>query len=124
MQSKRCARWERYYDELLPWALKSEVRLPTVPDHCTQPYHLFYLILPSLEIRQRLIEHLKIRGIMGVFHYLPLHLSPMGRSFGGRPGACPVTEDVSDRLLRLPLYWDLSPQDQERIVTAIREFRW
>ncbi len=60
---------------------------------------------------------------MAVFHYLPLHLSDMGRSFGGRPGDCPVTEDVSDRLLRLPFYNTLSPIEQERVVDAIAAFR-
>jgi dTDP-4-amino-4,6-dideoxygalactose transaminase len=64
---------------------------------------------------------LKGQGILSVFHYLPLHLSEMGRQFGGQPGDCPVTEDVSDRLLRLPFYNDLTPADQQRVVSAIQE---
>ena len=82
---------------------------------------MFYLLLPSLEQRQALIAHLKTRGILSVFHYLPLHLSEMGRQFGGKEGDCPVTEDASNRLLRLPFYNELTEQDQARIVTAIKE---
>ena len=83
-----------------------------VPAHCEQPYHMFYLLLPSLELRQALIEHLRQRGIESVFHYLPLHLSEMGRRFGGKPGDCPVTERVSDRLVRLPFHNALSEADR------------
>jgi dTDP-4-amino-4,6-dideoxygalactose transaminase len=83
---------------------------------------MFYLLLPSLEMRQALIAHLKTRGILSVFHYLPLHLSDVGRRFGGKPGDCPVTEDLSDRLLRLPFYNNLTESDQARVVGAIREF--
>jgi dTDP-4-amino-4,6-dideoxygalactose transaminase len=97
------------------------VRLPHVPAHCEQTYHMFYLLLPSLPQRQAFIANLKARGIMSVFHYLPLHLSPMGRSLGGKPGDCPVAEDVSDRLVRLPFYYDISAADQARIVSAIKE---
>jgi hypothetical protein len=67
-----------------------------------QSYHMFHLLLPSLEIRQNLIAYLRERGVYSVFHYLPLHLSDMGRSFGGKAGDCPVTERVSDQLIRLP----------------------
>ena len=83
---------------------------------------MFYLLLPALDARQALIAHLKAQGIMSVFHYLPLHLSAMGRRFGGRPGDCPVTEDVSDRLLRLPFHGHLTDADLDRIVAAIRSF--
>jgi dTDP-4-amino-4,6-dideoxygalactose transaminase len=83
---------------------------------------MFYLLLPSLEQRQALIDHLKAHGILSVFHYLPLHLSDMGRKFGGKAGDCPVTEDISDRLLRLPFYNDLDETNQARVVEAIKEF--
>jgi dTDP-4-amino-4,6-dideoxygalactose transaminase len=76
-----------------------------------------------LEQRQHMIEHLKQHGIMAVFHYLPLHLSDMGRGFGGRPGDCPVTESFSDRLLRLPFYNDLTEEDQARVVDAVTAIR-
>jgi dTDP-4-amino-4,6-dideoxygalactose transaminase len=122
IQSKRRKVWEYYYDHLAAWADENGVRLPIVPDHCEQSYHMFYLILPSLDYRQALIEHLKSRGILSVFHYLPLHLSDMGRHFGGQPGDCPITECVSDCLLRLPFYNDFVESDQARVVEAIKEF--
>ena len=81
---------------------------------------MFYLLMPSLEKRQALIAHLKAHGMLSVFHYLPLHLSAMGRRFG--VGDCPVTEDVSDRLLRLPFYNSLSEADQNTVITAIKQF--
>lgn len=115
--------WQHYEEGLQPWAREHGVRTPVVPPHCEQAYHMFYLLLPSREARQGLIAHLKERQILSVFHYLPLHLSPVGRSFGGEPGQCPVTEDVSDRLLRLPFYNDLSEADQDRVIQGILQFR-
>lgn len=122
IQAKRRKIWEYYYDHLATWAGENGVRLPVVPAYCEQSYHMFYILLPSLEYRQALIEHLKSRGILSVFHYLPLHLSDMGRHFGGSEGDCPVTEVVSDRLLRLPFYNDFDESDQARVVEAIKEF--
>jgi dTDP-4-amino-4,6-dideoxygalactose transaminase len=114
--------WQRYATELADWAERKGVVLPRVPGHCAQPYHLFALLLPSMRARDALITHCKARGILAVFHYLPLHLSPMGRRFGGRPGDCPVTEDVSDRILRLPLYPDLSDSEQDDVIGALLDF--
>src|SRR5439155_18228300 len=122
VQGKRRRLWEHYQEHLRAWAEGHGVQLPYVPDHCEQPYHMFYLLLPSLAYRQALIAHLKALGILSVFHYLPLHVSEMGRQFGGKEGDCPVTEDVSDRLLRLPFYNTLTAEDQERVVGAIRDF--
>jgi len=84
---------------------------------------MYFMLLPSLEARQSLIERLKLHGILSVFHYLPLHLSKMGLEFGGRAGQCPVTESVSERLLRLPFYNDLPEQEQAEVVNIIRGFR-
>jgi dTDP-4-amino-4,6-dideoxygalactose transaminase len=122
IQEKRRAIWNRYFDNLKFWAKKNDARLPVVPEYCEQSYHLFYILMPTLEMRQRLITHLKERGILSVFHYVPLHLSEMGKKFGGRSGDCPVTESVSDRLLRLPLYNDLSVSQQDTVITAIEDF--
>jgi len=122
IQAKRCRIWERYEEELAGWAAGRGVRLPSVPAHCRQPWHLFYLLLPSLEERQALIAHLKGKGIQAVFHYLPLHLSEMGRKLGGRPGDCPVTESVSDRLLRLPCFPGLTEAEQARVIEAMLAF--
>jgi dTDP-4-amino-4,6-dideoxygalactose transaminase len=116
IQAKRRHLWHYYYEHLRDWAEEHHVRLPIVPPHCEQSYHMFYLLMPSLEQRQALIAYLKSCGILSVFHYLPLHLSDMGRRLGGQEGDCPVTEEVSDRLVRLPFFNDLSPQDQEWVV--------
>lgn len=114
--------WDHYHDELRDWALANGVRQPIVPAHCEQPYHIYYLLLPDESRRDRLIQHLRSRDILGVFHYLPLHLSAMGRRFGGNPGDCPITERVAGQLLRLPFYNDLSAPDQARVISAVREF--
>ena len=122
IQAKRQQVWEYYHEHLQDWAQENGIRFPIVPDHCDQAFHMFYLLLPSLEKRQALIAHLKAQDIVAPFHYLPLHLSEVGRKFGGKEGDCPVTEDVSDRLIRLPLYNDLTEADLARIVKAVREF--
>lgn len=122
IQAKRRQIWEYYYAHLQDWAQEHGIRLPIVPDHCDQAYHMFYLLMPSLQKRQALIAHLKEQGIFSVFHYLPLHLSQMGQHFGGKEGDCPVTESVSDRLLRLPFYNDLTSSDQARVVASIKDF--
>ena len=122
IQLKRQQVWEYYYEHLQDWAQEHGVRLPIVPAHCGQAYHMFYLLMPSLEKRQALIGHLKAIGMSSVFHYLPLHLSDVGRSLGGKEGDCPVTEDISDRLLRLPFYNDLTLADQARVVASIHDF--
>jgi len=123
IQGARKDAWNYYSSNLKDWADAHDVRLPYVPDDRDQAYHLFYLILPSLELRQRLITHLRKRDIYSVFHYLPLHLSPMGKRVGGRTADCPVTEDISDRLLRLPFFNDITKAELERVVEAIKDFQ-
>ncbi|MBE2225333.1 MAG: dTDP-4-amino-4,6-dideoxygalactose transaminase [Anaerolineae bacterium] len=122
IQKKRQLIWETYYESLQDWAFENNVGLPNIPSYCDQSYHMFYLILPSLDSRQALIADLLDKGILSVFHYLPLHLSDMGKRFGGQEGDCPVTEDLSDRLLRLPFYNDLTECDQEKVIEAIKMF--
>lgn len=122
IQAKRQTLWERYDARLEQWSDQHGIRRPCVPPHCEQAYHMFYLILPDLATRTALIAHLKSRGVMAVFHYLPLHLSEFGKRWGGRPGDCPVTETVSDRLLRLPLYYSLTEDQQTRVIDSIVEF--
>lgn len=121
IQAKRRELWERYNEGLTEWAVDHAARLPVVPSHCEQTYHIFYLLLPNCDVRTALIERLKKAGVMSIFHYLPLHLSEMGRRFGGYPGQCPVTERVSEQLLRLPLYSSLTEADQERVIRGILE---
>ncbi|HEX6269289.1 MAG TPA: dTDP-4-amino-4,6-dideoxygalactose transaminase [Anaerolineales bacterium] len=116
--------WEMYQTGLKDWASAHDVQLPYVPGHCEQPYHMFYMLMPDLDLRQRLIAFLHERGVISVFHYLPLHLSEMGRNFGGREGDCPVTERVSDQLVRLPFHNALAGSDVELVVETIREFQF
>ncbi len=115
--------YERYLEGLASWAAERGVQLPTIPPECASSYHMFYAILPTPEARTRLIAGLRERGILAVFHYLPLHLSEMGRRWGGRVGDCPVTESVSQRLVRLPFYTSLTAADQESVIEAVRAVR-
>ena len=120
-QRRRGELWATYAAGLAGWAAAQGVRLPVVPPHCRQAYHLFYLLFPSLAEREEFSARLRQAGVYSTFHYLPLHLSEMGRRFGGRPGDCPVTESVSDRLLRLPLFNSLSDAEQARVIEVILE---
>jgi len=114
--------WEIYYTGLKDWSAAHDVQLPFIPEHCDQAYHMFYILLPTFELRQKLISYLRGCGIYSVFHYLPLHLSDMGQRFGGRQGDCPVTERVSDQLIRLPFHNALTNNEQEIVIQAIQEF--
>ena len=122
IQARRRRIWMYYSDLLHSWAGEHNVSLPYVPSHCEQSYHMFYLRMPSRSERQSLIEHLKQFGIQSVFHYVPLHLSKMGARFGYKKGDCPQTEAVSEQLIRLPFYNDLSEAEQSQVVAAIK--RW
>jgi dTDP-4-amino-4,6-dideoxygalactose transaminase len=122
VQAKRRLVWERYHELLSGWARGNGVVLPVIPQDCEQSYHMFYLLLPSVEQRAALIAHLKAKSILSVFHYTPLHLSEAGRKFAARPSHCRVTEDISERLLRLPFYNDLSEADQDLVTTAVKSF--
>ncbi len=122
IQSHRRHIWELYEETLKDWALEHNVQLPHVPSYCEQSYHMFYILLPNLDLRQKFISYLRERGIYSVFHYLPLHLSDMGQKFGGRAGDMPVTESISDRLVRLPFHNGLTSNEQEQVVDAIQEF--
>jgi len=123
IQTRRQRIWQYYDDNLRGWAQERGIGCPVVPAHCEQAYHMYYLLMPSLEERQAFIAFLKSRDVLSVFHYVPLHLSPMGQRMGGRVGACPVTEDKSDRLVRLPFHNLLSRDDQNRVIAAVREFQ-
>jgi dTDP-4-amino-4,6-dideoxygalactose transaminase len=123
IQNARRRIWQSYHAGLTEWAASTGARLPYVPTHCDQPYHLFYLVLPTNEDRSRLMAHLAARRIASVFHYVPLHTSPMGRRLGGAEASCPVAEAISSRLLRLPFYTAMSVDDQTRVVEAVTAWR-
>jgi len=98
------------------------VRLPIIPEHCEQAYHMFYLLMPSLEIRTHFIKYLKENEISAVFHYLPLHKSDMGRKLGGEQSHCPVTENVSERLVRLPFFNDMAEEELTIVTKIVNHF--
>ncbi len=123
IQSRRAQIWHQYMDGLRDWARERGFSVPFVPEYCEHTSHVFYMLAPDLATRQALIGHLRERGILCVFHYLPLHLSDMGRRFGGKPGDCPVTESITDRLLRLPFYFQLTDDEQERVIRSVRDFK-
>jgi dTDP-4-amino-4,6-dideoxygalactose transaminase len=122
IQAKRKQIWEGYFEHLRDWARANQVQLPIIPDRCEQTYHIFYMLMPTLEIRQAFIHHMRQNGIQTAFHYQPLHLSEMGMRFGGKVGDCPVAESIADRLIRLPLYYSLSQNEQLEIIQAIQQF--
>ncbi len=123
IQNKRKQIWKTYKNSLEDWAKEKNVSLPTVPKVCDQAYHMFYMIMPSLEKRTDFLDYLKSNGILSVFHYLPLHLSEMGKKFGGKVGDCPITEDLSDRLVRLPFYNSLTETEQNKVIQTVIEWK-
>ena len=122
IQRRRQQIWSTYCQELRAWAEAQGVVLPYLPEGCDHPAHIFYLLMPSLEARTALIAAMRAREILLVFHYQPLHLSEMGRQWGGTTGQHPITEDVADRLVRLPIYYALSVADQQRVVEGVTAF--
>jgi dTDP-4-amino-4,6-dideoxygalactose transaminase len=122
IQQKRKEIWERYDNGLADWADAEGVRRPTVPEHVEQTFHMYYLLLPTVELRSRFINFLDDRGVSSVFHYVPLHSSPMGKHLGSHAGDCPVAEDVSDRLVRLPFFTGLEEAHQDVVIRTVREF--
>jgi dTDP-4-amino-4,6-dideoxygalactose transaminase len=124
VQATRAAIWHRYRDGLAGWARANDVQLPVVPSESQISHHSFHLVLPSPEQRDELISHLAEHEIHAVFHYTPLNLSPMGRALGAEPGACPVTESVAGRLVRLPFYTGLGDGEQARVLEAVCALTW
>lgn len=114
--------FQTYWRHLQPFEAACDIRLPRIPPECESNFHIFYMILPTPELRSELIDWLRARGVHAVFHYVPLHSSPMGMSYGYKPGDLPVTEDISARLLRLPMYYELSAAHQMTVIEAIVEF--
>jgi dTDP-4-amino-4,6-dideoxygalactose transaminase len=121
VQDRRRETWQHYQAGLADWAAANRVRLPTVPRHCEPAYHLFYLLLPSPGARRAFMAHMRQRGVQTAFHYQPLNRSPMGLRLGARD--CPTTEDVAERLVRLPFFNELEPDERDRVVAATCAFR-
>ena len=122
INNTRLARWNEYYEGLKDLAGKGRIELPFIPDHCTHNAHMFYIKAKDLEERTKLIAFLKENGIQAVFHYVPLHSAPAGEKFGRFAGEDKYTTKESERLVRLPMYYALRPEQVEYIVGKVREF--
>lgn len=122
IQSARHHVWEEYHHQLLEWADQNAVAFQLVPEGCGHAAHLFAMLMPTAKARTEFIAHMRSRGIGAAFHYQPLHMSPAGRTYGRSIGECEVSIDVSDRIVRLPIYPDLGEDDLERVVRAAGEF--
>jgi dTDP-4-amino-4,6-dideoxygalactose transaminase len=118
IQAKRRAVFERYLAMLAPASVELGFSLPQIPDYAVPAWHLFYVLLPDRRTRDAVLAGMPRRGAQPAFHYVPLHSSDAGIRFAARPTQCPVTEDVSGRLLRLPFHNNLSAHDIERVVQA------
>jgi dTDP-4-amino-4,6-dideoxygalactose transaminase len=118
----RKAVYDRYSEFLEPLADRGLLQLPSIPNSCGSNFHMYFIMAADLLERSRLIDHLKSRGILAPFHYVPLHSSPMGMSMGWKHGMLHVTESSSERVVRLPMFFGLTMQEQMEVVHAIYEF--
>ena len=118
----RLARWNQYREGLQDLAAKERIVLPAVPEGCVHNAHMFYIRTKDLPERTALIEYLKERGILAVFHYIPLHSAPAGVRFGRFHGEDRYTTKESERLVRLPMFFDLTPEEADDVLTAVHDF--
>lgn len=122
INNARLARWEQYYRLLSPLAAEGRIELPVIPEGCVHNAHMFYIKTRDLEERQALIQALREQGILAVFHYIPLHSSPAGKKFGRFHGEDRYTTRESERLLRLPMYYSLTEENVNDVVSVIEKF--
>ena len=118
----RLQSWNHYYNGLQDLAEKGNIELPVIPEGCVHDAHMFYIKAKDLEERTRLIAYMKENGIGCVFHYIPLHSAPAGRKFGRFHGEDQYTTKESERLMRLPMYYGLKPEDVEKVIETIKNF--
>lgn len=114
--------YDRYLAMLRPFADAGVLQLPVIPENCDSNYHMFRIMTNTVEARDHLLSHLRSNGIGATFHYVPLHTSPMGQKFGYTAGDLPVTEELHARLIRLPLYCDMTVADQDRVVDVLHDY--
>lgn len=123
IQESRRRAWTVYGRELAGWAAAAGVRLPDEPANGRHPWHIFWMLMPDAASRDAMLVHLSERDVHAVFHFMPLHLSPMGRRLAPDTGRLPVTEDVAGRIVRLPLHYGLSEEELDTVVDAVRAFQ-
>jgi dTDP-4-amino-4,6-dideoxygalactose transaminase len=122
INDERVAHWKMYYQGLKALEKKGFIELPVVPEACTHNAHMFYIKVKDLKERTRLIGHLESHGIQAVFHYVPLHSAPAGMKFGMFAGEDNYTTKESERLIRLPLYYGIKPEEIESVIDTIVEY--
>ena len=122
IQKKRASAWLTYYKSLENWSSKNNILLPKTPHHCNQAYHMFYLLMPNLVTRTRFIKYLETNNINAVFHYIPLHLSSIGKKFRNSEAELPISINISDRLVRLPFFNNISKNEMDEIIQVIKQF--
>ncbi len=118
----RLAVWNTYSDAFAPLAAAGRIEVPTIPEGCVHNAHMYYIKLRDLDDRTAFIKYLKDKGIVAVFHYVPLHSAPAGRKFGRFHGEDRYTTSEGDRLVRLPLYYGLTPEDQQYVIATAMEY--
>lgn len=123
INSRRIKAWNIYHREIAQWANRNGVLTPFVPDRCKHVAHLYHLRFRTGEQRTRFIAHMRNLGVVCVFHYQPLHLSPVGKRFGGHLGQCPVSEHAGECLVRLPMFNTLETDDLHRIIDGVQSFQ-
>mgnify|MGYP004475497801 CR=1 FL=1 len=122
IQQKRISIWNRYNDFLKKYEDKKIIKRPTIPNYATNNAHMYYILLKNENERSKLIKKFKENSIVAPFHYIPLHTSPVGKKYGYKEGDLPLTEEYSSRLLRLPLYPDMSNKEVQDVITVMEEF--
>ena len=120
IQEMRMMVWNAYYDALKPFENEGKIRLPIIPDYARHNAHMFYILFEDNETRNNFMDELNKKGINSVFHYIPLHSAPFGLKLGNNEGDLPVTEDISKKLLRLPLYAGMNDEELEYLLTCLR----
>jgi dTDP-4-amino-4,6-dideoxygalactose transaminase len=122
INEKRLAIWNAYHEGLKPLAEAGKLRLPVIPVHCGHNAHMFYILLPTAERRDALMAELKEQGILSVFHYIPLHTAPMGMKVQPTVATLPITENLAPRLLRLPMFYELTEEQVAGICRQVTEW--
>ena len=122
IMEKRMKIWNTYNEELEPLEKQGKLIRPYIPEYAKHNAHMYYIVLETEKIRNGLMDYLKQNGANATFHYIPLHTSPMGNKLGYKKGSLPVTEEYAGRLLRLPLYADMTNEDNKFVINKIYEF--
>lgn len=122
IQNKRIGIWNKYNDTLKKYEKEGIIQLPYIPEYATNNAHMYYIIMPSEEVRSEFINYMKQDDIATPFHYIPLHLSTVGKKMGYKEGDLPVTEEYANRLVRLPLYADMTNEEVDKVILKLNKF--